>query len=126
MHVSTLALAEFGIKQAMTDLPLRSLRVLPFNINHAIAAGRLAPIVTQARDSGDDRTAVRTDLNLIAQADSEQIPYILTEDRRTHAKYVDRASSAGATHCRAVVLSSGFDPSWFNDGQSSLEFSQPE
>ena len=122
MYVSTLALAEFSIKQAVTDLPLHTLRVLPFNIDHAIAAGPLASNLMPARDPGDERGTVRTDLNLIAQANAERIPYILTEDRKTLAKYLDRARSSGTSMCRAVILADGFDARWFSDGQSTFEF----
>jgi len=124
MYVSTLALAEFAIKQAITDLPLGALRVLPFNIDHATAAGRLASILMPVRDPGDERATVRNDLNLIAQADTERIPYILTEDRRTLAKYVERAHAAGASECRAVVLADGFESCWFKDGQSARPFTE--
>ncbi len=124
LYVSTLVLAEFAIKQAVTDLPLHAFRVLPFNIDHAIAAGPLAFKLMPARDPGEERATVRTDLNLIAQADSEQIPYILTEDRRTLAKYLDRARAAGSSKCQAVVLADGFDSCWLNEGQSALEFTE--
>jgi len=120
MYVSTLALAKFAIKQAITDLPLGALRVLPFNVDHAIEAGRLASILMPARDPRDERATVRTDLNLIAQALAERIPYVLTEDRRTLAKCVDRARAAGVSRCRAVVLADGFDLCWFKNGQTSL------
>ncbi|MCB1606059.1 MAG: PIN domain-containing protein [Xanthomonadales bacterium] len=120
MFVSSLALAEFARKQAVTDLPLSALRVLPFNIDHAIASGGLASAMMPLRDPDDERATVLTDLKLIAQADCERIPHILTEDRRTLAKYVDRARTEGVSQCRAVVLADGFDSCWFNDGQTTL------
>jgi len=122
LHVSTLALAEFATKQAVTDLPLRSLRVEPFNIRHAIKSGELCASLMPSRDPNDNRSVVRTDLQLIAQAASEGIAFILTEDRNTLSKYVERARSAGVCQCRAVLLSDGFDEAWFNDGQKVLEF----
>jgi len=106
----------------VTDLPLNAFRLLPFNIDHAMAAGPLALKLMSTREPGEERATIRTDLNLIAQAVFEQIPYILTEDRRTLAKYLDRAREAGSSKCQAVVLADGFDYGWFNDGQSALEF----
>jgi len=73
------------------------------------------------RDAAENRVVVRTDLQLIAQAASEGIPFILTEDRNTLSKYVERARSAGFCQCRAVLLADGFDAAWFNDGQKALE-----
>jgi len=87
-----------------------------------MAAGPLALKLMSTREPGEERATIRTDLNLIAQAVFEQIPYILTEDRRTLAKYLDRAREAGSSKCQAVVLADGFDYGWFNDGQSALEF----
>lgn len=120
LHVSTLALAEFAIKQPLEDLTLHALLVLPFNIDHASACGRLGALLLPARDAGDDRAIMRTDLQLIAQAHVESIPCVLTEDRRTLSKYLDRARAAGACACQAVVLADGFDAAWFNDGQRAL------
>jgi predicted nucleic acid-binding protein len=120
LHVSTLALAEFAIKQAITDLPLRTFRIEPFNIRHAIKSGELCAKLS-ARDAGDNRAVVRADLQLIAQAATEGIPFILTEDRSTLSKYVERARDVRACACRAVLLSDGFDAAWYNEGQKVLE-----
>lgn len=121
LHVSTLALAEFATKQAITDLPLRTFRIEPFNVAHATKSGELYAALMPARDPNDGRAAVRTDLHLIAQAACEVIPFILTEDQNTLSKYVERARAAGACQCQAVLLSEGFDAAWFNDGQKVLD-----
>ena len=122
LHVSTLALAEFAIKQAVTDLPLRTFRIEPFNIRHAIKSGELCASLMPTRDSEDKRAVVVADLQLIAQAATEGIPFILTEDRNTLSKYVERARSP-TCQCRAVLLSDGFEAAWFNDGQTALPLS---
>ena len=36
MYLSTIVTSEFQVKQAINDLPLRSLVVLPFNVGHAM------------------------------------------------------------------------------------------
>ena len=59
-------------------------------------------------------------LQLIAQAATEGIPFILTEDGNTLSKYVERAMSAGTCQCWAVLLTDGFDAAWFNNGQKVL------
>lgn len=126
LHVSTLALAEFAIKQAVTDLPLRNFRIEPFNIRHAIKSGELCAALMPARDSEDKRSVVVADLQLIAQTATEGIPFILTEDRNTLSKYVERARTAGTCQCRAVLLSEGFEAAWFNDGQAALPLSSQD
>lgn len=121
LHVSTLVLAEFATKQAVTDLRLHTMRVEPFNIRHASKAGELCARLMGSRDDDDKRAVVRTDLQLIAQVACEGIPFILSEDKNTLSKYVARARSAGMCQCRAVLLADGFDAAWFNDGQKVLE-----
>ena len=63
---------------------------------------------------------MRTDLQLIAQAHVERIPYAFAHDPRTLSKYIERARATGTCACQAVVLADGFDTAWFNDGQSAL------
>ncbi|PIV33171.1 MAG: hypothetical protein COS34_09125 [Lysobacterales bacterium CG02_land_8_20_14_3_00_62_12] len=65
LHVSTLALAEFAIKQTVTDLPLRAFRIEPFNIRHAIKSGELCALLMPTRDAEDNRAIVRTDLGVV-------------------------------------------------------------
>ena len=115
---SAIVAAEFQVKQAVNDLPLRNFIVLPFNIDHAMRTGILMRDLS--RDDGDDRVAVKDDMKLIAQADCESITHVLTEDKNTLAKYLDRLRQAGSCKVRAIVLSQGFDAAWLNNGQAEI------
>ncbi|MFZ5526661.1 MAG: type II toxin-antitoxin system VapC family toxin [Pseudomonadota bacterium] len=118
MYLSTIAISEFEVKQRITDLPLRNFIVLPFNIEHAVQCGSL--FSTTSRDTGDNRAVFKDDLKLIAQCDAEGITHVLTEDENTLAKYLQRIHSGVFKPTQAVLLSSGFDTSWFEDGQKGL------
>ena len=83
-YLSAIAVSEFRVKQAVTDLPLRNFEVLPFNIDHAMQAGLLMRQLQ--RDTGDDRAVVKDDVKLIAQAICESMTHVLTEDARTLVK----------------------------------------
>lgn len=120
LHVSTLALAEFAIKQVITDLPLTNFRIEPFNVRHAVECGKLWAALMPKRDPSDSRAVVKTDLQLLAQAHAEGIPLIATEDAASLSKYTERAKKARHVSCDAVLLSKGFDSSWFNNGQKAL------
>lgn len=120
LYVSTIALAEFAQKQNVEDLPLSTFVVLPFNVLDATLSGKIAAYLMPSRDFGDDRNAVRADIHLIAQAARERIPFILSEDRNSLAKYVERAKAAGFCDCRSVLLADGFDGAWFHGGQGVL------
>jgi predicted nucleic acid-binding protein len=118
LYLSAIVASEFQVKQAVTDLPLRNFVVLPFNIDHAMTAGLLMREL--CRDQGDDRSAVKDDVKLIAQAICGSLTHILTEDQRTLAKYVERFNQSGQSSLRAIVLSEGFDAAWFNNGQRGI------
>ena len=92
--------------------------VARFNIDHAMTTGLLMRSFT--RDDGDDRTAVKDDVKLIAQAVCESITHVLTDDKNTLAKYIDRLRAEGRANLRAIVLSNGFDAAWLNNGQTEL------
>lgn len=118
MFLSTIAISEFQVRQAINDLPLRNFVVLPFNVDHAMACGLL--LRAMARDAADDRARVKDDFKLMAQCQCEGITHLLSEDEGTLAKYVARMSSPAAGSTRVVLLKDGFDASWFENGQSRL------
>jgi hypothetical protein len=121
MYLSTIAAAEFGIKQAITDLPLGDFRILNFDMTHGQQAARLWNAL-KSRDEGDSRVAVRDDVKLMAQAEREKIDFILTEDSSTLYKYCERLRSARQIQTCAIALKDGFDASAFNEGrQRDLE-----
>lgn len=125
MYFSAIVAAEIAIKQPITDFPLKNFRTLPFNIPHAIEAGRIWSALG-ARDQGDARAVVRDDVKLIAQAARESIPFILTEDASTLFKYCERLRGAGIVTVRAIKLSDGFDSGAFRlDGQKGLQLDDP-
>jgi predicted nucleic acid-binding protein len=118
LYLSTIVISEFQVKQAINDLPLRNFVVLPFNIDHAMRCGLI--IRSMARDPGDDRVRVKDDFKLVAQCDCEAISHLISEDASTLAKYLKRASEAGLTATKVVLLRDGFDAAWFENGQARL------
>lgn len=49
LYISTIALAEYAVRDSIAHLPLRYFRVLPFNIDHAERAGEFARAVFDAK-----------------------------------------------------------------------------
>ncbi len=118
LYLSAIVASEFQVRQPVTDLPLRNFEVLPFNIDHAMTAGLLRRELRH--DAGDDRTSVKDDVKLIAQAVCESLTHVLTEDAQTLTKYVQRLNAHGWCSLRCVLLAEGFDAAWFDNGQKSL------
>jgi hypothetical protein len=118
MYLSTIVISEFQVKQAINDLPLRNFIVLPFNFDHAMRCGLIIRSLT--RDPNDDRVRVKDDLKLLAQCDCETISHLISEDSSTLAKYLDRAVSNNLAPTKSILLKNGYEPAWFENGQSRL------
>jgi predicted nucleic acid-binding protein len=90
MTVSTISIAEFCVKGDITDLPLKTLKILPFNYNHAQKAGEFARIIYENRTKQTldihPRILIPNDSKLFAQADSEDtIDAFVTSDERSQS-----------------------------------------
>jgi predicted nucleic acid-binding protein len=70
LKTSTISIAEYCVKGQLDELPLQDVQIMPFNINHAEKAGKLASIVFQSRGTLNlpDRRIIPNDTKLFAQA----------------------------------------------------------
>lgn len=94
MYLSTIVIAEWCVKGAFDELPLRNMRVLPFNVDHARRAGPLMDVLLRVREQGEreERNIVLNDVKLLAQAEATAgISHILTKD----GGYARRIASLG-------------------------------
>lgn len=83
LKISTISVAEYCVRGELEELPLQDLQILPFNINHAVRAGKLANLIFQHRNALQlpDRRIIPNDTKLFAQADrEEQIHKFVTSD----------------------------------------------
>lgn len=81
VHLSTIAISEFCVKGSFDQLPLRNVRVLPFNWQHAQRSGEFARVLLDQRRN-EERAVVINDIKLLAQADAE--PHISHSSPRTN------------------------------------------
>ncbi|HVY70378.1 MAG TPA: PIN domain-containing protein [Verrucomicrobiae bacterium] len=122
MWLSVIAAGEFHVKQPAAHLPLHTLRLLPYNLPHAMRAAEFR----RALDDGDEsvakekRTVIVNDLKIIAQAHEEGIPFILTEDEATLTRVLERLRKKKIAFIHTLLLKDGFIPSRLT------EPSQPE
>ncbi len=83
MHLSTIVIAEWCVKGSFDELPLRNMRVLPFNIEHARQAGPFTRSLLKLREKGegDERSIILNDVKLLAQAEATRdISHVITSD----------------------------------------------
>ena len=116
LFLSTVVAEQFARRQPVTDLPLGTMRVLPYNLPHAVKAAELA-------GPADAPLAV-DDLRLLAQAAVENIAFVLSEHGRGLHRACVRLRQAGLLRVEAIALADGFDPSWFTGGQRELRFGE--
>lgn len=88
LYFSTISIAEYCVRGSISDLPLKNIRVLPFNIDHARRTGDFARILFEKKKGGEiiktPRTIIPNDSKLFAQADIENsINDFLTSDARS-------------------------------------------
>lgn len=126
MWISTVVAGEFEVGQPISDLPLQNFRILPYNLTHAIKA---AVLFRSMRDGSslqpeDRRPVIINDLKIIAQAEEEQIPVILAEDRNTPARITARLNQLGTASVQTLLLRDGFTPGRL-ENPAQGEFSMP-
>lgn len=91
IRMSTIAVAEFCVKDKVENLPLRNILLFPFNANHAVKAGECASILFDAKAKGvlevNSRILIQNDVKLLAQAQCEAAAYYLTSDTQSKRMY---------------------------------------
>lgn len=91
IRMSTIAVAEFCVKDKVENLPLRNILLSPFNANHAVKAGECASVLFEAKAKGvlevDARILIQNDVKLLAQAQCESASYYLTADVQSKRMY---------------------------------------
>ncbi len=83
LFVSTIAVAEYCVKGKVDELPFLHIRVLPFNLIHAVKAGEIAFTVFREKNQVDvqNRNVIPNDAKLFAQAETDPlIGYFATSD----------------------------------------------
>lgn len=88
MKISTISIAEYCVLGRITELPLKNIFILPFNLDHAEKAGDFASIIFSekliTKESLKPRAIIPNDSKLFAQADIDNsITHFITSDKRS-------------------------------------------
>ena len=91
IRMSTIAVAEFCVKDKIEHLPLQQILLSPFNAHHASKTGECARILYNAKAKGvievDARILIQNDVKLLVQAECESADFSLTSDSRSKRMY---------------------------------------
>ncbi len=103
MFLSTIVVAEFCVGGTIDQLPLKYMRMLPFNVDHAIRAGAFRAAFRGHSVAPGERVLITNDTKLFAQADTTpEISHFLTSDDGC-GKKLERLKEAGASPKFAVL-----------------------
>ncbi len=95
MYLSTIAVAEFCVGGSIDQLPLKYVKLLPFNVEHAIRAGAFRAAFRGQATAPGERTIITNDTKLFAQADTTmEVSHFLTADEGCRKKF-DRLQEVG-------------------------------
>jgi hypothetical protein len=106
LKISTISIAEYCVKGSITELPLKDLRILPFNLDHAKRAGAFAALVFNQRDPSilPERNIIPNDTKLFAQAEVDpQINFYATSDTRSINVY-NTINASNGTSFRVINI----------------------
>ncbi len=84
--VSAIAIGEYCVKGEITELPLKNIQTLNFNVFHAVKAGACGAIAFNARkikEISTNRVVITNDIKLFAQAEIEKVDYYVTGDKNS-------------------------------------------
>ena len=125
LYLSPLVLAEFEVKQCLSPEIRAALIPAIFDLLDGKHAAEFQKAIN--RDSEDQREMVRVDSMLMAQAHARQLVAILTNDKKTLAKHLERLRAQNLTHVHAIVLSDGFEEArLLNPAQQNLNLAGPQ
>lgn len=118
IYLSTIVVSEFSLRQPIPDYILQCCIVLPFNYDDAIRAAEFD--WTRNKPEGEERTALKDDMKIIAQAAGQSVDYVITRDPNTFLRYCETLREEGKTRFRTININDGFDLAHFSQGQGDL------
>lgn len=90
MMISTISIAEYCVGGDISELPLKNLQIVPFNLDHSKRTGQFAKIVFQNKGKLklNERNIIPNDRKLFSQADCEKtVEYYLSSDSESFKIY---------------------------------------
>lgn len=89
MYLSTIVVSEYSVKDDVNNLPLKTLKIIPFDFFDGKIAGAFYSILSnnKAQIQGLDRLVIKDDCKLIAQIYNRKIDAYITKDRKSFNQF---------------------------------------
>jgi len=91
MYLSTIVISEYSVKDEITNLPLQTMKIIPFDFLDGKIAGEFYSILTSNKTNvqGIERLVVKDDCKLIAQIFNRKIEAYITKDRKSFSQFFE-------------------------------------
>lgn len=91
MFLSTIVISEYSVKDDIANLPLQTMKIIPFDFLDGKIAGEFYSILTNNKTNiqGIERLVVKDDCKLIAQIYNRKIEAYITKDRKSFPQFFE-------------------------------------
>lgn len=90
LYISTIAIAEYSVKDDPNNLPLKMVKIIPFDFFDGKTAGEFHSILLEQKNKTKDidRNIVKDDCKLIAQLFNRKIEGYITKDHKSFGQII--------------------------------------
>ena len=91
MYLSTIVISEYSVKDEITNLPLQTMKIIPFDFLDGKIAGEFYSILTNNKLNvqGVERLVVKDDCKLVAQIYNRKIEAYITKDKKSFSQFFE-------------------------------------
>lgn len=107
MYLSTIVIAEYSVKDDPTNLPIRTMKIIPFDFLDGKTSGEFHSLLLESKEqiNGIDRQVVKDDCKLIAQIYNRKIEAYITKDRKSFSQIFNPLQKAKGFSVQLLDLS---------------------
>jgi predicted nucleic acid-binding protein len=107
LFISTIAIAEYSVKDDPMNLPLKMMKIIPFDFFDGKTAGEFHSILLEQKNKAQDidRYIVKDDCKLIAQLFNRKIEGYITKDRKSFSQIIKPITETRGFSIQLIDLS---------------------
>ena len=112
INISTIVIAEYSVKDDPNHLPLRKMRIVPFDFEDAKTAGEYHNIIKQDKldlsGLGINRQLIKDDCKILSQITNRKIEGYITKDKKSFSTIINPILKHSGHVLKLIDLSINF------------------